>query len=208
MFSVGSREPSTSHTLEQWGGGGGGEGGTMFFRQLLRARKARASSDGHWENSASSPTNSSLLLKTTEDRTVTLFSWSKPSWDLFPPSPESHGICRIRGSGGKGTVHMWLEVPAWVLGYPRLSCQAIPDAGLFAGEYHSEVVLFGTFSNRWGSWVGAHNPPVQLSVDPIQAVCDPFLSVNPLFKRKLVLHFYWQVILFFLTYTCNQNVLP
>lgn len=56
------------------------------------------------------------------------------------------------------TMHMWLEVPAWVLGYPRLSHLTIPDAGLFWGEYHSEVVLFsGTFSNRRVSCVGAHN---------------------------------------------------
>lgn len=46
----------------------------MCFRQLLRTGKTRVSSDGHWENSGSGPTNSSLLLKTTEDRTVTLYS--------------------------------------------------------------------------------------------------------------------------------------
>lgn len=57
------------------------------------------------------------------------------------------------------TMHMWLEVPAWVLGYPRLSHLTIPDAELFLGEYHSEVVLFsGTFSSRRVSCVGAHNP--------------------------------------------------
>lgn len=59
---------------------------TMCFRQLFRTGKARVSSDGHWENSGSCPTNSSLLLKTTEDRTVTLYSWSKTLWVLFPTS--------------------------------------------------------------------------------------------------------------------------
>lgn len=47
---------------------------TVCFRQLLRTGKARVPSDDHWENSGSGPTNSSLLLKTTEDRTVTLYS--------------------------------------------------------------------------------------------------------------------------------------
>lgn len=51
--------------------------------------------------------------------------------------------------------------------------------------------------------------PIQLSVDPVQAGCGPFLSVNPLFKRKLTLHFYWQeilILIFFLFFLLTHVI--
>lgn len=93
--------------LWRWGGQ------TMCFRQPLRARKARASSDGCRKNSGSSPNSSHSCSR------LILYSWSKPPWDLYPSRQGCHlvswGLCRRWGSVGEGTVHIWLEVPAWVL---------------------------------------------------------------------------------------------
>lgn len=157
---------------EQWGGG------TMCFRQLLRARKTRASSD--WKNSGSSSTNSShkdWLYTLDANHLGISFFTIYPSQDCHLVS---HGVCRRWGSGGEGAVHMWLEVPTWVLGYPRIFHQAIPDAGLFGGNVIRNIIQkwfsSGTFSSRRVSWVLVHiaatpPPPMQLSVDLIQAVC-------------------------------------
>lgn len=193
MYSLGSREPCTSHALEV-------RRRDHDFRQLFRARKAGASSDGCWKNSGSSPNSSHSCSR------LILYSWPKPPWDLYPSKQGCHlvsrGLCWRWGSGGEGTVHIWLEVPAWVLPSCCLGGIAFRSSSL----KHSPIDGFSELVHL----PPLPPPPIQLSVDPIQAGCGPFLSVNSLLKGKLVLHFYWQVILiliFFFTYTCNQNVL-
>lgn len=126
---------------------------TVCFRQLLRTGKARVSSDDHWENSGSGPTNSSLLLKTTEDRTVTLYSCFKTL--CFLHLPTSHGVCRRWGIG-EDYAHV---ARSTFLG-SRLP-QTIPSDNSWYRIVLGGVsfrMFSGTFYNRRVSCVGAHNP--------------------------------------------------
>lgn len=153
MSFVGFREPSTSHTLKQWGGG------------------RPCASDNYSE-----PERQEFDLMAIGRILVLVpptlhFCWRPLKIELWlcTPDPKHFGFCFLHLPTCHGVCRRW-GIGEDYAHVARSAClgsrlpQTVPSDNswckiVWGGGYHSEVVLFsGTFSNRRVSCVGAHNP--------------------------------------------------